>query len=78
MWSAVAMSTEPCTPRPAADSTVPTRAACSISWASHTDQAVVAAAFDTADLRLLREAKARVDPRNLFRINHNIAPLTKG
>ncbi|MGW5382447.1 FAD-binding oxidoreductase [Nocardia sp. NPDC003963] len=44
----------------------------------HTDQAVVAAAFDTADLRLLREVKTRVDPHNLFRVNHNIAPLTKG
>ncbi|MEU4312918.1 FAD-binding oxidoreductase [Nocardia sp. NPDC024068] len=45
---------------------------------AHTDPAVVAAAFSAADLQLLHAVKNRVDPHNLFRVNHNIAPLTKG
>jgi len=34
----------------------------------------VAAAYDTADHRRLTELKARYDPANLFRVNHNIRP----
>ena len=34
----------------------------------------VGAAFDPATLRRLAEVKRRVDPNNVFRINHNITP----
>jgi FAD/FMN-containing dehydrogenase len=43
---------------------------------SYTSAEQVRAAFDPGAYARLAELKARYDPHNLFRINHNIPPAT--